>query len=97
MLPSSGRYGNRCHPFLAPGGPYGRFVGYAGLIEKAKCGLVFDAPFLVAGHVVLIQVVIAFSSRSRARLAGFWHENPKRSSVCQPERSLYEMRVSFLM
>lgn len=96
-LPSSGRYGNRCNSLPAPSRAHRWFVGHAGFIEKAKCRLVFQAPFLTAGHVVLIQVVIAFSSRSRALRSGFWQENPNRSMVCQTERSSYEMPVSFLM
>lgn len=97
MFPTSGGDRDGRHSFFAPCGANRRFVGYSGLVEKAKCGLVFDTPFLTAGQVVLIHVAIALSSRSRALLSGLWQENPKRSSVCQTDRSLYEIFVSFLM
>jgi len=97
MLPSSSRYGNWSYSFFTPCSSDRRFVGHTWFIEKAKCGFVFYAPFLTAGQAVFNHVAMAFSSRSRALLFGFWQENPKRSSVCQTERSLYEISVSFLM
>src|SRR3989338_2499191 len=71
VLPPSGGYCNRCHTFLAPSGPNRWLVGHALFVEKTKGCFVFQTPFLTAGHAVLIHVVIAFSSRSRALLSGF--------------------------
>jgi len=70
-FPPAARANDRCLSPKAPCPHDMRAVGKTRFVKKAKYRAIFQAPFFTVGHVLWSHVLIAFSSRSTARLAGF--------------------------
>ena len=68
---------------LAPSAPDTGPLGEAGLVPENQGGTGFQRPLLMWGQCCLTHTRIASSSRSTARLAGFWQVQPSLRSRSQ--------------
>jgi len=75
-LPVEGLAQDRRLASRRPGAPDAGALGKAGLVPENQGGAGFQRPFLIRGQRFLTQVWIASSSRSTARVAGFWQVQP---------------------